>query len=150
MSAAENQRRAANGFPHRPQVDVVDGALVEGVADPRIVSEAPTPARLLAGAVARHLAELDVAELAEARKVRAQRRLQGVERRKRGVEPDITGDPRKPDFEMNDPMSLMTSLRIGFPGCAASIMPINPPIDVPSQSTPSTSRRAISAAQSCT
>jgi len=51
---------------------------------------------------------------------------------------------------MNDPMSLMTSLRIGFPGCAASIMPINPPIDVPSQSTPSTSRRAISAAQSCT
>jgi hypothetical protein len=45
-------------------------------------------------------------------------------------------------------MSLMTSLRIGLPGWAASIMPMSPPIDVPIQSTLSTSSRAISAAQS--
>jgi hypothetical protein len=44
----------------------------------------------------------------------------------------------------------MTMRRTGASACPASAMPISPPIDVPSQSTSSTSRRAISTAMSDT
>ena len=46
------------------------------------------------------------------------------------------------------PASLITSLRTGVDGCAASAMPISTPIDVPTQCTCSTSRRAISVTMS--
>ena len=49
---------------------------------------------------------------------------------------------------MNGPTSFSTSRRIGVFGWAASIMPISPPIEVPTQSTSVTSSRAISAAAS--
>jgi hypothetical protein len=42
-------------------------------------------------------------------------------------------------------MSLITRRRIGELGWAASIMPIKPPIEVPTQSTRATSQRATSA-----
>ena len=46
------------------------------------------------------------------------------------------------------PMSLITRRPIGDFGWAARLMPISPPMEVPTQSTRSTSRRAIRAAAS--
>jgi hypothetical protein len=46
------------------------------------------------------------------------------------------------------PTSFITSRRIGAPGCAASIMPMSPPIEVPIQSTAPTPSRAISVVMS--
>ena len=48
------------------------------------------------------------------------------------------------------PASFSTSRAIGLPVCAASAMPISPPIEVPTQLTASTSRRAISVTMSAT
>src|SRR6267143_1821556 len=48
------------------------------------------------------------------------------------------------------PASFSTSLRTGVAACAASAMPISPPIEVPTQCTASTSSRAISVTMSAT
>ena len=48
------------------------------------------------------------------------------------------------------PASFSTSFATGVPFCAASAMPIRPPIEVPTQCTCSTSRRAISVTVSAT
>jgi hypothetical protein len=53
-------------------------------------------------------------------------------------------------LDTTGPASLSTSLRTGVPGCAASAMPISPPIEVPSQWISSTSRRATSVTMSDT
>ena len=47
------------------------------------------------------------------------------------------------DAAICGPTSLRTSRATGVFGCAASIMPINPPIEVPTKSTCSTLQRAI-------
>ncbi len=47
---------------------------------------------------------------------------------------------------MNGPTSFITNRRIGEFGCAASSMPISPPMDVPTQSTLCAPLRAMSAA----
>ena len=51
---------------------------------------------------------------------------------------------------MTGAASFRISLRTGLPCCAASAMPTKPPIEVPSQLTASTSRRAISVTMSAT
>lgn len=51
---------------------------------------------------------------------------------------------------MRGPTSLTIIRRSGEPGSPASAMPIRPPIDVPNQSTDSTSSRAISVTMSAT
>src|SRR5437667_421087 len=48
------------------------------------------------------------------------------------------------------PASFSTSLRTGVAACAASAMPISPPMEVPTQCTASTSSRAISVTMSAT
>jgi hypothetical protein len=48
------------------------------------------------------------------------------------------------------PMSLSTSLRIGFSGSDARPMPISPPIEVPNQSTAPPSELAVTRATSVT
>jgi hypothetical protein len=49
---------------------------------------------------------------------------------------------------MTGPTSFSTMRWIGEPACAASAMPIRPPIEVPTQLTDSTSSRAISVTMS--
>ena len=49
---------------------------------------------------------------------------------------------------MRQPTSFSTSLRTGEPGHAARIMPMMPPIEVPTQSTVSACRLAMSVAMS--
>ena len=51
---------------------------------------------------------------------------------------------------MTGEASFKTSLATGLPGSAASAMPMRPPIEVPSQFTASTSRRAMSVTMSAT
>ena len=51
---------------------------------------------------------------------------------------------------MTGPTSFSTSCFTGVPACAASAMPIRPPIEVPTQFTDSTSSRAISVTMSAT
>ena len=53
-------------------------------------------------------------------------------------------------LETTGPASLITSFCTGVSGCAASAMPIRPPIEVPTQCTLSTSSRAISVTMSAT
>ena len=51
---------------------------------------------------------------------------------------------------ISGPTSLSTSRRSGDPSMPASAMPISPPIETPTQSTVSTSRRAIRVTMSAT
>ncbi len=55
---AQEQGRAADGVPERPEVDVADGARLVGIAEAGVVIEAVAAAGLLAGAVDRQLAPL--------------------------------------------------------------------------------------------
>jgi hypothetical protein len=84
--------------------------------------------------VHREVAPLLVGELAE-RAHRADRGLERLERVERRLGAHVLPMRSSAAFGTRQPTSFITSLRTGEPGMPARIMPMMPPIEVPSQST---------------
>ena len=102
-----------------------------------------------AQAVARQVRPLLVAELAERGIDLADGALRGRQRRKRRrVRARVSEQPPRRFLRYEWPMWFKTSRLIGVFGCAARIIPICPPIDVPTQSTLLPRSRASSAVMS--